>query len=256
MRKFAALVVITALATAACGQGGQPTTLGETACSVAFANGAPTPTAGLTCTTTTGLELVSINTVDCVDGSTLAYSLYGWGIEGKTWTYYDRHDMSTDVTGLDPVLAVCKPALYGGYLATPTAAASPGTVAPSVAPAMAALGSGYLQLAAVANQKLDTCSAGLSSSDLTTVKTAVATCIDADAAFTNGLAATNWGPAQPQVNDLISAIAKQKLVFGEMESASSIADMNAFTDALQTADGDVAGAVAVLRAALGLPQSS
>jgi hypothetical protein len=72
--------------------------------------------------------------------------------------------------------------------------------------------------------------------------------------MTNGLAAVNWGPVQPKVDDLISADAKVKLVLTEMEGEASIAGMASYNGALQTASGDSVGAIAVLRAALGLPQ--
>lgn len=95
----------------------------------------------------------------------------------------------------------------------------------------------------------------MQSTDLPTVKAALGTCIDVYTGMTNGLAAVNWGPVQPKVDALISADAKVKLVLTEMKGAANIADMASYNGALATATGDMVGAVAVLRAALGLPQA-
>lgn len=143
----------------------------------------------------------------------------------------------------------------------PAASQSSTTAAPTAALPMASatpdiktLASTYLQIASAANAKIDTCNTGMQSTDLATVKAALGTCIDVYTGMTNGLAAVNWGPVQPKVDDLISADAKVKLVLTEMKGAASIAEMASYNGALQTASGDSAGAIAVLRAALGLPQ--
>jgi hypothetical protein len=112
-----ALAMFTA---AACQQGQPGSAQGLTSCAQVFADGGPTPTQGVTCAVANGLEIVSLNTVSCDDGTTLAYSIYGWGTVGKTWTYHDRHSGKDD-TGLGKVLAVCEPGLYGGYLQTSAA---------------------------------------------------------------------------------------------------------------------------------------
>ncbi len=124
----------------------------------------------------------------------------------------------------------------------------------SATPDIKTLASTYLQIAGAANAKMDTCNAAFQSTDLATVKAALGTCIDVYTGMTNGLAAVNWGPVQPKVDDLISADAKVKLVLTEMEGEASIAGMASYNGALQTASGDSVGAIAVLRAALGLPQ--
>jgi hypothetical protein len=126
----------------------------------------------------------------------------------------------------------------------------------SATPDIKTLAATYLQLASVANAKKDTCSKGMQSSDLATVKSALGTCIDAFTGMNNGLAALSWGPVQPKVDDLISADAKEMLVLNEMKSSASLTAMASYNAALATASGDVAGASAVLRAALGLPQAA
>jgi hypothetical protein len=146
--------------------------------------------------------------------------------------------------------------------AIPSAASqSSATSAPTVpiasaTPDIKALASTYLQLSSAANAKLDVCNPGMQSSDLATVKSALGVCIDAFAGMNNGLAAVSWGPVQPKVDDLISADAKAILALNSMKSSASLTDMASYVAALQTATGDVAGASAVLRAALGLPQVS
>ena len=149
--------------------------------------------------------------------------------------------------------------------AAPSAAShSFGTSAPTATLSMApptpditALASTYLQIASPANAELNTCVTNyqISLNDAET-QSALAICRDAYASITNGLAAVNWGPVQPEVDDLTGAIAKAQLVLDEWKPSASLEEGASYERALQTAMADVTGAAAVLRSALKSAQAS
>ena len=160
------------------------------------------------------------------------------------------------VAGCSGASATISPSPTAQLPATPTAQPS---VSASASPDIAALASKYLEIVGVANPKIDACNSGVqageNSSDLAAVKASLQICIDAFAGMTDSLAAVNWGPVQPKVDNVIAAIAKTKAVVNDMTSSASIAEVKSHSSALVSADGDLAAAVAVLRVALGLPQA-
>ncbi len=152
------------------------------------------------------------------------------------------------------LVAGCSGATTSTVQSSPTLAAA--TPVASSTPDAAALASAYLSLAAVGNKKLDDCWVGMQSTDIATVKVALADCTDANSGFMDGLAAVNWGALQSKVDALTAALAKEKAILANMERATSIAGVNTYNAQFYVADSEVGDAAAVLRVALGLPQAS
>jgi hypothetical protein len=89
--------------------------------------------------------------------------------------------------------------------------------------------------------------------DLTKAKAAVAECLTAENQYEASLGASQWGSVQPQVDDVIKAMGSEQVVLTELSTAATAADFTADAPQLTTAEGNLQGAVNVLRSALGLP---
>jgi hypothetical protein len=110
MRKLLLLVVVASLGGFGCGPGEQPSMTHYPDCSI-FTTGKPTPIQWGTCTDTDGREVLAPLTVHpCVDGSVLVSNVFGWGLQGGTWT---RVEQQQDPEGYDEgfkaAMAICRP---------------------------------------------------------------------------------------------------------------------------------------------------
>lgn len=139
--------------------------------------------------------------------------------------------------------------------AWPSSAVTPTVTA---VPRSSDLGGLYTTIADKSNAKLDQCGKDMTAagSDLAKAKVAAQECLDAENQYGADLGASRWGPVQAQIDDVIKSLGKVQILLGQMVGASDVTMFMSADNQLAAAEGDVHGAVNVLRSTLGLPPSA
>ena len=145
-------------------------------------------------------------------------------------------------------------------VSSPTAAIQATPTGPGASPtiAMSLFADQYTAIASESNAALTKCSADLTAAgnDLAKAKVAAGECLSAVSQYEADLGASQWGPVQPQVDDVVKALGTAQVLWGQMANASDAASYTAAANQMTAADGALTAAVNVLRSALGLPPSS
>jgi len=159
----------------------------------------------------------------------------------------------------------------GGSATTPTASAAttqqPSVVAtpaptPSPSPTasqssdLARLASQYSEISDEGNVAIVQCNkdkAAAVGGSLAKSKAAAQECLTSYIGYVADLNAINWGPVQPEANNVIDAMNKIDVLMEQMANATSAATFRAAYDQLASAEVGLLVAANILRAALGLP---
>ena len=141
--------------------------------------------------------------------------------------------------------------------AVPASAATQAPAAQSAPTSLSALADNYSALANPVNAAVDQCNKDLNAAgnDLAKLKAAAGECLAAYTGFTTALGASQWGPVQPQVDALITAMTTYDLLWQQMAGATSLSDFQTANNQT-TVDTGWSGAISALRSALGLPPVS
>ena len=140
------------------------------------------------------------------------------------------------------------PVATAALAASPSPAASPST-------GLSTLASAYSELAAKGNAAIVQCDKDRTAAagNLTKAKAVAQECLTDYIGYVADLKAIDWGPVQPQADDVIAAMNKIDVLMTSMANANTDAAFMTAYDQLTPAAGDLLTAANALRAALGLP---
>jgi hypothetical protein len=134
----------------------------------------------------------------------------------------------------------------------PSGTSAVATIAASPSPDLASV---YTALSEKSNAAVDQCNKdriAAGSSSLTKAKAAAAECLATYIGYVADLKAIDWGPVQPQADDVIAAMNKVDSLMEQMINASNASIFRAAYNQLPSAAAALLATASVLRAALGL----
>ena len=142
----------------------------------------------------------------------------------------------------------------GAPTVAPTAVASPSV-------ALEALAAHYSEVSTNTATALDQCTQdasdlGAGTTTLAAAKLAAGKCLTAYSGIASDFESTDWGPVQPQANEVITAMNAFTALMTTMANAPDAKTFRAAYDQLSATGASLRTAAATMRAALGLPPAA